>query len=110
MLDGNVTFEESRAIASKFRVAPRKGKRYIVAEHGGHRYGTGWGKSEFAPGWGEAEVVDFACGIVDNPTNATEAPRGFKLHGSYRGVRGVVVVNRTGGGGWYVATAHPIRL
>ncbi|TDH55040.1 hypothetical protein E2F47_10730 [Mycobacterium eburneum] len=110
VLDGIVTPEESRAIAKKVRLALRQGRHYIVIEHGGHRHGTGWGKSEFAPGWGDADVIDFTRGIVDNPTIATESPRGFKLHGTYRGVQGVVVVNTTGGGRWYIATAYPTGL
>lgn len=110
VLDGGVTPDESRAIATSVRAARRRGNRYIVMEHGGHRHHTGWGKSEFDPGWGEAEVVDFARAIVDHPVNAVAGPRGFRLYGAYRGVPGVVVVNTTGWHVWYIATVHPFGL
>lgn len=71
---------------------------------------TGWGKSEFDPGWGGADVVDFVRAIVDNPTGIAATTLGFKLHGTHRGTPGIVVINRAGGSRWFVATAYPARI
>ncbi|OCB42945.1 hypothetical protein A5721_26210 [Mycobacterium vulneris] len=108
VLDGDVTPAESRAIAR--RVAA--GDTDVEIPHGGHRAGTGWGKSEFGPGFTEEQVIDLVRAIIDNPTDVLPNPKiadAFELRGSHEGQAARVYVNPVGPGiaAWYVATTYP---
>ena len=78
--------------------------------HGLHRHGSGAGKSEFPPGWGEREVVDWVNAIIDNPQQGKvlDDNLGADFYGIAQNVAGVVVVRRHGR--WFIATAHPLPL
>jgi hypothetical protein len=108
-LDGDVTPQESGRIAHAVKVAKRHGASMPPLPHGGHRCGTGWGKTE--PGVGEEEVIDWVRAIIDNPTDVRRAPRnaGFVVVGS-QGTRGEVIVLPSGENAWYIGTAYPKRL
>ncbi|MDU7359627.1 MAG: EndoU domain-containing protein [Propionibacteriaceae bacterium] len=74
--------------------------------HGHHRHGSGRGKTEFPEGWGEREVIDWVNAIIDSPADGQPEATGFSLKGSYRGVRGVVIVRHYGR--WYIASGYPL--
>ncbi|OBC11428.1 hypothetical protein A5784_35105 [Mycobacterium sp. 852013-50091_SCH5140682] len=112
LLDGDVTPEESRRIAGLVAKAASNPDFDYSPPHGGHRYGSNWGKSEFDPSWQESDVQDWARAIIDNPTSARPAGppgAGFILSGYYNGTAGELVVRQVGRNSWMIVTGYPLR-
>lgn len=107
VLDGDVGPAESGRIARLVARGQWRGSK----PHGGHRAGTGWGKTEFPAGWSVSEVVDWVNALIDTPMEVREheSGRGFILTGTYRGVRGEAVVTPINRAVSFIATAYPTR-
>lgn len=115
VLDGDVTPEETRTIARAVRDAIRAADPLPKRPHGGHRWGTGWAKSEFQPGTTEQDVVDMARRSIDAPTSVVpdeSVPGGFMVMGTYRAQQVTAAVTPVGPGiaAWYIATVYPLSL
>lgn len=108
VLDGDLSPAESRALAARIRAG--RWDRSESLPHGGHRSGTGWGKSEFPAGWAERDVCEWVCAIVDNPTRAEPDDQGFILSGAYRGVFGELRDSPVGRHSWAIGTAYPVGI
>jgi hypothetical protein len=105
VLDG-----DDASLVRQVAVAIRAGRyRGGSLPHGGHRAGSGWGKTEFPPGWDEQDIISWVRGVSDDPSNGRPARGGFELTGTYRGVTGRLVVS-TDGHAWWISTAHPLPV
>lgn len=73
--------------------------------HGGHRHGSGMGKTEFPHGWGKREVVEWVRWVIDQPVDGYPDGDGFTIYASHPEAPGAVWVRRYGR--WLIATGHP---
>lgn len=109
LLDSVLPRDRRRAIARQVARAGRDGTPLPYRPHGGHRYGTGWGKNEYPKGWGTTEVQEWVAAVLARPADAyLDKPNGFTLYGTYLSVAGVVRIIDNYDGTWGIATAHPL--
>jgi RHS repeat-associated protein len=74
---------------------------------GGHRHGTGRGKSEFPAEWSDEKILDNVKGVANDPASSREKQGNgrIRVEGERDGVRIRVIVNPKNNG---VVTAHPL--
>lgn len=112
LLDDSMDAVRRTSLAALVRRAIERGRRLPSRPHGGHRFGTGWAKSEFPAGWGEAEVLDWVYMLVGRPLRIAPlegSQRSFQILRQFNDVFGVVRVRPVVevANSWYISTAHP---
>jgi hypothetical protein len=76
------------------------------ASGGGHRYGTGKGKSEFPKTWTDDEIIDAIEDVANDPTSARkqQVNGNLRISGTRNGVLITVIIEPASG---EIVTGYP---